>query len=51
MKISKTISFDLYLINEYEKRETNLNELINKLLAEHLAILEVKQELLTNQKQ
>jgi hypothetical protein len=43
MKISKTISIDADLFNEITKRNLNLNDLMNHLLAEHIAILEIKE--------
>lgn len=44
MKTYKTISFDVEILAEYEKRNLNLNEIINKLLAEKLAFIQIKEE-------
>lgn len=44
MKTQRSISFYVDLLAEYDKRTINLNELINKLLAEHLAFIQLKEE-------
>lgn len=43
-KVQRSISFDLMVLAEFDKRAIDLNDLINQLLAEHLAFIQIKEE-------
>lgn len=43
-KSGRTISFDSLLLAEFDKRAIDLNELINQLLSEKLAFIQIREE-------